>query len=90
MCDTGGVGAIERILVSGLNKKGEIKKKKKKVNVFTLLVYYFPFDSPYLVDKEEESFYPHYLLFVAKLLLKHTGNAFTISFTFSVTQGINI
>jgi len=29
MCDTVGVGAIGTILVSGLNEKGERKKKRK-------------------------------------------------------------
>lgn len=56
MCDTAGRGAIGRILISGLKEKVERKKKKK---VFTFLVYHLPIDSPYLVDKEEENFYPH-------------------------------
>lgn len=43
------------MLVPGLNEKG----KEKKVSVFAFLIYYLPFDSPYLVDKEEESFSPH-------------------------------
>lgn len=50
----------------------------------------FPLIAPILLTKRKRGSTPHYLLFVAKLLLKHTGNAFTISFTFSVTQGINI
>lgn len=71
MCDTAGMGAIERILDSGLNDKGG---GGGEVNVFPFLVYYLPFDSPCLVDKEEESFYPHWFLIIAKLLLKHIGN----------------
>lgn len=50
------MGAIERILVSGLNEKG---KEKKESKCFYFSVYYLPFDSPYLVDKEEESFCLH-------------------------------
>lgn len=53
MGDIGSMGAIGRILVSGLSEKGG------EVNVFTFLVYYLPFDSPCLVDKEAESIYPH-------------------------------
>lgn len=55
-CYAGGMGAIGGILFFVQIRK----EKEKKVNYFTFLVYYLPFDSPYLFDKEENTIYHHY------------------------------